>query len=123
MTTSSTISPFPIVQQGDRNHPVKTLQYLLRERGHSVDVDGIFGPATDAAVRAFQQEKNLAVDGDVGGPVDRQVDAERVELGAFAAAVAATRSVAYKRSSISARESPARDCRSTASSDRRQTRQ
>jgi len=66
MTTSSTISPFPIVQQGDRNHPVKTLQYLLRERGHSVDVDGIFGPATDAAVRAFQQEKNLAVDGDVG---------------------------------------------------------
>jgi peptidoglycan hydrolase-like protein with peptidoglycan-binding domain len=66
MTTSSTISPFPIVQQGDRNHPVKTLQYLLRERGHSVEVDGIFGPATDAAVRAFQQEKNLAVDGDVG---------------------------------------------------------
>jgi peptidoglycan hydrolase-like protein with peptidoglycan-binding domain len=66
MTTSSTISPFPIVQQGDRNHPVKTLQYLLRERGHGVDVDGIFGPATDAAVRAFQQEKNLAVDGDVG---------------------------------------------------------
>lgn len=66
MTTSATISPFPIVQQGDRDHPVKTLQYLLRERGHSVDVDGIFGPATDAAVRAFQQEKNLAVDGDVG---------------------------------------------------------
>ncbi len=66
MTTSATISPFPIVRQGDRNHPVKTLQYLLRERGHSVDVDGIFGPATDAAVRAFQQEKNLAVDGDVG---------------------------------------------------------
>lgn len=66
MTTSATISPFPIVQQGDRNHPVKTLQYLLRERGQSVDVDGIFGPATDAAVRAFQQEKNLAVDGDVG---------------------------------------------------------
>lgn len=66
MTTSATISPFPIVRQGDRNHPVKTLQYLLRERRHSVDVDGIFGPATDAAVRAFQQEKNLAVDGDVG---------------------------------------------------------
>jgi peptidoglycan hydrolase-like protein with peptidoglycan-binding domain len=66
MTTSATIRPFPIVQQGDRNHPVKTLQYLLRERGHTVDVDGIFGPATDAAVRAFQQQKNLTVDGDVG---------------------------------------------------------
>jgi peptidoglycan hydrolase-like protein with peptidoglycan-binding domain len=66
MTTSAAISPFPIVRQGDRNHPVKTLQYLLRERGHSVDVDGIFGPETDAAVRAFQQQKHLAVDGDVG---------------------------------------------------------
>ena len=35
MTTSATISPFPIVKQGDRNHPVKTLQYLLRQRGHN----------------------------------------------------------------------------------------
>lgn len=66
MTTSATISPFPIVSEGDRNHPVPTLQYLLRERGHTIDVDGIFGPATDAAVRAFQQSKNLTVDGDVG---------------------------------------------------------
>jgi peptidoglycan hydrolase-like protein with peptidoglycan-binding domain len=66
MTTNATISPFPIVQQGDRNHPVETLQYLLRERGQTVDVDGIFGPQTDAAVRAFQQQTNLTVDGDVG---------------------------------------------------------
>jgi peptidoglycan hydrolase-like protein with peptidoglycan-binding domain len=66
MTTNATISPFPVVRQGDRDHPVKTLQYLLRERGQGVDVDGIFGPQTDAAVRAFQQQKNLTVDGDVG---------------------------------------------------------
>ena len=64
--TTGTISPFPLVRKGDQQHPVKTLQHLLRARGHSVAVDGIFGPNTDAAVRAFQQQKGLAVDGIVG---------------------------------------------------------
>src|SRR5204863_31656 len=64
--TTSTISPWPFVRQGDQHHPVETLQYLLRARGHNLTVDGIFGPATDAAVRAFQQQKGLAVDGIVG---------------------------------------------------------
>ena len=63
---SGTISPFPLVRKGDQQHPVKTLQYLLRARGQSVAVDGIFGPNTNAAVRAFQQQKGLAVDGIVG---------------------------------------------------------
>jgi peptidoglycan hydrolase-like protein with peptidoglycan-binding domain len=60
------ISPWPLVRRGDEQHPVQTLQYLLRARGQAVAVDGSFGPATDAAVRAFQQEKHLAVDGVVG---------------------------------------------------------
>jgi peptidoglycan hydrolase-like protein with peptidoglycan-binding domain len=60
------ISPWPLVKGGDAQHPVQTLQYLLRARGHFVAVDGSFGPATDAAVRAFQQERHLAVDGVVG---------------------------------------------------------
>ena len=64
--TTATLSPFPLVRKGDAQHPVKTLQYLLRARGHTVAVDGIFGPKTDAAVRAFQQQKGLAVDGIVG---------------------------------------------------------
>ncbi len=64
--TTGTISPWPLVRQGDKEHPVHTLQHLLRARGHSVAVDGIFGPATDAAVRAFQGQRGLAVDGIVG---------------------------------------------------------
>ena len=61
-----TLSPWPLVRKGDRQHPVQTLQYLLRARRRMVTVDGIFGPKTDAAVRAFQAQKGLAVDGIVG---------------------------------------------------------
>jgi peptidoglycan hydrolase-like protein with peptidoglycan-binding domain len=63
---AGTLSPWPLVRQGDEDHPIRTLQHLLRARGHAVDVDGIFGPMTDAAVRAFQKERGLAVDGIVG---------------------------------------------------------
>jgi peptidoglycan hydrolase-like protein with peptidoglycan-binding domain len=64
--TTAAISPWPLVREGDEQHPVQTLQYLLRARGHNLTVDGIFGPVTDAAVRAFQQQEGLAVDGIVG---------------------------------------------------------
>jgi peptidoglycan hydrolase-like protein with peptidoglycan-binding domain len=64
--TTATISPWPLVRKGDQEHPVQTLQYLLRARGHNLTVDGIFGPVTAAAVRAFQQQEGLAVDGIVG---------------------------------------------------------
>jgi peptidoglycan hydrolase-like protein with peptidoglycan-binding domain len=69
--TATTVSPWPLVRKGDQNHPVKTLQDLLRARGHTVTVDGIFGPRTDAAVRSFQRAlhqdiPSVAVDGIVG---------------------------------------------------------
>jgi peptidoglycan hydrolase-like protein with peptidoglycan-binding domain len=64
--TNATISPWPLVREGDQQHPVKTLQYLLRARGHDLIADGTFGPVTDAAVRGFQQQEGLAVDGIVG---------------------------------------------------------
>jgi peptidoglycan hydrolase-like protein with peptidoglycan-binding domain len=64
--TADTISPWPLVRRGDQHHPVKTMQYLLKARGHNLTADGIFGPSTDAAIRAFQQQKGLAIDGIVG---------------------------------------------------------
>ena len=63
---SGSLSPWPVVAAGSNGHPVKTLQFLLRARGHTVTVDGIFGPQTDAAVKAFQASKGLAANGTVG---------------------------------------------------------
>jgi peptidoglycan hydrolase-like protein with peptidoglycan-binding domain len=63
---ADSISPWPLVSQGAEEHPVQTLQHLLRARGHQVAVDGVFGPRTDQAVRTFQQSKSLTVDGIVG---------------------------------------------------------
>jgi peptidoglycan hydrolase-like protein with peptidoglycan-binding domain len=62
-----TISPWPLVRRGDRDHPVRSLQDLLRARGREVRADGVYGPRTEAAVRSFQRSKGLAVDG-VAGP-------------------------------------------------------
>jgi peptidoglycan hydrolase-like protein with peptidoglycan-binding domain len=60
------ITDWPVVRQGASEHPVKTLQHLLRARGSAVAVDGAFGPLTDAAVRDFQRDRQLTVDGVVG---------------------------------------------------------
>ena len=60
---SGTLSPWPVVQNGKQGHPIRTLQCLLRARGHNLTVDGIFGPATEAAVKAFQTSKGMTADG------------------------------------------------------------
>jgi peptidoglycan hydrolase-like protein with peptidoglycan-binding domain len=36
---------------------------MLGARGHNIAVDGIFGPQTDAAVKAFQTSKGLSANG------------------------------------------------------------
>jgi peptidoglycan hydrolase-like protein with peptidoglycan-binding domain len=60
------ILPWPLVRRGDDIFPVRPLQQLLRARNHPVAVDGIFGPLTEAAVKAFQQSNGLTADGIVG---------------------------------------------------------
>lgn len=49
-----------------RRPVVRTLQTLLTRWGASVAEDGVYGAETDAAVRRFQQQSGLSVDGVVG---------------------------------------------------------
>jgi peptidoglycan hydrolase-like protein with peptidoglycan-binding domain len=63
---SGTISAWPLLQKGTQGHPIRTLQFLLRARSQHVTVDGLFGPATEAAVKSLQNSKGLVADGIVG---------------------------------------------------------
>ncbi|MFC8363556.1 peptidoglycan-binding protein [Streptomyces griseorubiginosus] len=54
------------IVEGQSGGCVATLQSLLNGKGHSLDVDGSFGPQTLAAVKAFQSASGLSADGEVG---------------------------------------------------------
>lgn len=56
-----------LVKRGDRGEEVKKIQKALG----GLAVDGIFGPATEARVKAFQRAMGIAADGIVG-PVTRK---------------------------------------------------
>ena len=55
---------------------VREMQTRLNVHGVACDVDGIFGPATDAAVKIFQRAKGLVVDGICGAKTWAALDAE-----------------------------------------------
>ena len=54
---------FPAESLGASGINVTALQHLLRERGWSLSIDGIFGSGTQAAVAAFQRAAGLDPDG------------------------------------------------------------
>lgn len=56
-----TTSPLPVLKMGDRGEDVKRIQAALK-----IVMDGDFGPATKAAVVAFQRKQGLYPDGVVG---------------------------------------------------------
>src|SRR5689334_7356500 len=57
----------PTISQGATGDAVRRLQRALRRTPNlGLVVDGVFGPVTEAAVKAFQQGAGLAVDGIVG---------------------------------------------------------
>ena len=59
-----------ILKHGSRGADVKKLQKLLNARGlspHPIVIDGVFGPTTLTAVKKFQRQAHLHIDGVVGG--------------------------------------------------------
>ena len=61
------LPPYPLLREGARSSYVRFLQNLLQSKFIPTgNIDGIFGSQTLNAVRAFQQENNLTVDGLVG---------------------------------------------------------
>ncbi|MDZ7621290.1 MAG: peptidoglycan-binding domain-containing protein [Candidatus Competibacteraceae bacterium] len=64
-----------VLRKGSKGQEVKLLQSLLNQKvpvpklpqGRKLVEDGDFGNNTDAAVRTFQQQNRLTVDGIVGG--------------------------------------------------------
>jgi hypothetical protein len=59
--------PEPVLSLGDRGPEIVALQRRLNELGAGLSIDGVFGPATRAAVVAFQAQSGLRPDG-VAGP-------------------------------------------------------
>jgi peptidoglycan hydrolase-like protein with peptidoglycan-binding domain len=65
--TAATGLAWPELRQGSNSAwpqaTVRSLQYLLNAHGAKLNVDGIFGPKTKAAVVAFQHAKGLSASG------------------------------------------------------------
>ncbi|AVH69616.1 peptidoglycan-binding domain-containing protein [Nostoc sp. 'Lobaria pulmonaria (5183) cyanobiont'] len=59
-------SQLPTLYFGSSGIAVRALQQLLVSNGYAVRVDGIFGALTETAIKAFQNQQNLGVDGIVG---------------------------------------------------------
>ncbi|MEU0136198.1 peptidoglycan-binding protein [Streptomyces sp. NPDC006296] len=58
---------YTVQKQGSTGSQVKALQTLLNRQGYAAGAeDGVFGAATESAVRAFQTARGLGADGVVG---------------------------------------------------------
>jgi putative chitinase len=70
-----------VLKEGSQGDDVKALQQKLADRGFSPgDIDGIFGPGTEAAVLAFQKSRGLLSDGIVGRETAAALEFGEAEL-------------------------------------------
>jgi peptidoglycan hydrolase-like protein with peptidoglycan-binding domain len=91
---------WPTTRRDDSNRAVVTAQYLLRNAGISVSVDGAFGLDTENAVRRFQSDEGLASDGVIGSSTWARLVVD-VKSGDSNAAVAAVQDLLKNRYGLS----------------------
>ena len=60
------LNNYPLLRNGSQGKFVYLLQFILNQYGYNLSVDGIFGTRTLNAVRDFQRNNSLSVDGLVG---------------------------------------------------------
>lgn len=63
----------PVLKRGRKGKEVKALQAHLAGYGYDIEVDGSFGAATESAVRDYQAENGLMVDGKAGPQTRRHM--------------------------------------------------
>lgn len=87
-------STYRMVSYGSTGSAVRELQEALNRHGYELDVDGIFGDKTRAAVRSYQQRNDLKLDGIAGdetwGSLMGNTAAESAQTPAAPAVSAAT---------------------------------
>jgi len=64
--TESLIGSLPVISAGAAGQDPRSVQGLLCARGHTVTIDGAYGPVTRSAVMAFQHASGLTPDGEIG---------------------------------------------------------
>ncbi|MEH2458927.1 peptidoglycan-binding domain-containing protein [Nostoc sp.] len=67
------MSQMPILQTGVTGADVERLQGDLSRLGYQIAVNGVFDQSTETAIKKFQQDHNLTVDGVVGPQTGRQL--------------------------------------------------
>lgn len=78
----------PVIRKGSRGDAVKKAQTNLKARGYDPGaVDGLFGAKTHSAVRRYQSDRGLTVDGVVGPRTWARLDPPTVRRGSTGAAV------------------------------------
>lgn len=99
--TSTTTTTKNWIEYGDRGNDVKNLQAKLNKVGHNLEVDGICGNATVAAIKDFQEKYNLTVDGQAGKntitKLDSVIAAKEKNFKVFVGACTTDRTSVYQK--------------------------